>query len=112
MNKDKKPKSTVILILAPQLFTGELLPGFNSIFGVLPETELGGGGEGGESVGANQLGAVLGVATFSAVNQLVNPCGQNRRFVSPQEAMSAGQGFLTGFAGASLVNTLLGGPCL
>ena len=109
-----------ISIAAPQFFNGDnpFFSGLSSIFGnLLPETEIGNSigvpsfGLQGSAGAAGQFGSALGAAAFQAATELVNPCRRDNRFLSQQDAVSAGQGFLSGLTGASLVNSVLGSPC-
>ena len=106
-----------ISIAAPQFFNGAnpFLSGLGSIFGNLhPETETGNSigvpsfGVEGAAGAAGEFGSALGAAAFHAANQILNPCGRDNRFLSQQDAVSAGQGFLSGL---SLINSVLGNPC-
>ena len=109
-----------ILLAAPQFFNGAnpFLSGLGSIFGnLLPETETGSGGSSigvpsfgveGAAGAAGEFGSALGAAAFQAANQILNPCRPDNRFLSQQDVVSAGQGFLSGL---NLINSVLGNPC-
>ena len=105
-----------ISIAAPQFSNGAnpFLSGLNTIFGnFLPEVDsnpVGVPSFGGQG-SAVQFGSALGVAAFQAANQILNPCRRDNRFLSQEDAVSAGQGFLSGLTGASLINSVLGNPC-
>merc|ERR1711936_328237 len=55
------------------------------------------------------IGNTLGEAAFGITNSIINPCRSNGNRIVPVE--NVGQGFLSGFIGAGIVNTILGNPC-
>ena len=88
---------------------GDLLPEIESIGDSIGVPSFGGLGT---DVTAGQFGSGLGVAAFQAANQILNPCKRpSQRFLSELDAVSAGEGFLSGLTGASLINSVLGNPC-
>ena len=55
------------------------------------------------------IGNTLGEAAFGITNSIINPCRSNGNRIVPVE--NVGQGFLSGFIGAGIANTILGNPC-
>ena len=53
------------------------------------------------------FGEAIGEAAFQFTNNIINPC-RGGRFGPIQEA---GQGFLAGFIGSGISNSIFGNPC-